>query len=442
MSSHNDDESQMNISNAHMHKPLTSEHCSDDFSANSERAGSGETGRPHADKPRIAVTCAGDPSNLTSFSGTPASLLKALAELDVEALALRGDLGAHGQAWVERALLALHLRPADLRNPGGLRQRRRDLRTELILSPVLPPLRALAVKLRVAHIASLEGIVQFGVAFDLPSAAPAVTLEDATFRQIRDGYDWWWTAGKPASVMDKIERQTRVRYERARACTFMSQWAATSAIRDYGVPAEKVRVVGVGRNHTPPCPSRDWSSPRALFVGLDWERKNGDAVLRAFARLRQRWHDARLDVAGNHPPLDMPGVHGHGPLSRADPEQSRRLEGLFAQATFFVLPTIEEPAGIVFAEAQAAGIASIASSSGGSATIVGDAGIIVDPHDDDAIAEAMLTLAEPATAARLGALALERAPLFTWRAVAERLLRALAPEGLDVEHLTPFLPDP
>jgi glycosyltransferase involved in cell wall biosynthesis len=362
-----------------------------------------------------------------------------LDDLDIDALALRGDLGPRGQAWVERALLALRLRPWHLRDPRNLRERRRALRAEIILSPILPPLRTRAARLRLIRAAPLAGIIQFGVAFDLPATLPLVTLEDATFRQVREGHPWWWMGHQPASVLNDIELKTQARYQRARACAFMSHWAASSAIKDYGVPAEKTCVVGVGRNHVPPCPDRDWSSPRALFVGKGWERKNGDAVLRAFAKLRERRPDARLDVVGDHPRLDMPGVHGHGELAMTDPAQCRRLEERFAAATFLVMPTIEEAAGIVFAEAQAAGIGSIATSTGGSATIVGDGGIIVDPRDDDAIAEAMLRLADPALAARLGALALARAPLFTWRAVAERLLRALAPAGFEVEHLAPFL---
>jgi glycosyltransferase involved in cell wall biosynthesis len=387
------------------------------------------------------VTCAGDPADVALFSGTPAALLRGLGELEIEALALRGDLGPRGQVWFERTLLALHLRPGHLRHPRNLRETRRALRTELILSPTLPPFRARAARFRAKRAAPIDGVIQFGVAFDLPAAIPAVTLEDATFRQVREGHPWWWMEQQPASVLDLIERQIQARYVQARACTFMSHWAAASAIRDYGLPAGKVCVVGVGRNHVPPCPDRDWSSPRALFVGMGWERKNGDAVLRAFARLREQRPDARLDVVGDHPRLDMQGVHGHGRLSLADPAQCHRLEELFAAATFFVMPTIEEAAGIAYAEAQAAGIASIATSSGGSATIVGNGGIIVDPHDHDAIADAMCRLAEPEVAARLGALARERAPLFTWRAVAERLLRALAPAGIDVEHLAPFLPD-
>jgi hypothetical protein len=51
----------------------------------------------------------------------------------------------------------------------------------------------------------------------------------------------------------------------------------------------------------------------------------------------------------------------------------------------------------------------------------------------------MLRLADPETAQRLGALALARSQLFTWRKVAERLLRALAPTGVDQSGLADFL---
>ncbi len=285
-----------------------------------------------------------------------------------------------------------------------------------------------------------NAIVQYGAGFDLPRGVSFVTLEDATLKQVVEDYPWRWLGNPRPALLSREHAQVRRRYERATACAFMSHWAARSAIDDYGVRPDKVRVVGAGRNHEPPCRERDWSRPRALFVGGDWERKNGPAVLRGFARVHERWPDARLDVVGGHPPLEnLPGVREHGPLSLGEPAERERVEELFAQATFFVMPSLYEPAGIVYAEAQAAGLASIATTSGGSRTIVGDAGIMVDPHDDDAIAAAMLELAEPATAARLGGRALARSARFTWKAVGERLLRALAPPGLDVDGLEQFL---
>jgi glycosyltransferase involved in cell wall biosynthesis len=392
--------------------------------------------------PRIAVTCNGNPADLGVYSGGPASLLEALGEIGIESLPLRGDLGPRGQVQFERILLALRLRPSDLLHPGVLRQTRRQLRSEVALSRPMSTARTRAVAFRSARLGPLSGIFQYGVGFDLPPGTPAVTLEDATFHQVCEDYRWPWLRNLSGSRRTSLDEQTRRRYARAEACAFMSSWAAASAIRDYRVPASKVCVVGVGRNHNPPCPAdRDWSRPRALFVGLDWERKNGPAVLRAFSKLREQRADARLDIVGGHPRLDVEGVRAHGQLSLTDPTQRSRLEALFGAATFFVMPSLHEPAGIVYAEAQAAGIASIATTSGGAATIVGDAGIVVDPHDDRALSDAMSQLAEPECAARLGDLARRRARLFTWRAVAERLLRALAPPGLDLAPLADFLTD-
>jgi glycosyltransferase involved in cell wall biosynthesis len=389
---------------------------------------------------RIAVACAGDPADVAAYSGTPSALLRGLKEAGVQALALRGDLGPRAQVWFERLLVALALRPADLLNPGSLRARRGTLRMTRGMTAAMPVARAWGARRSLAHLAPLDGLVQYGAGFDLPDGSLFVTIEDATLKQVIEDFPWPWIGDPTPGMLARMHAQVRRRYERAKACAFMSHWAARSAVEDYGVNPEKVHVVGAGRNHEPPCPDRDWSSPRALFVGLDWERKNGAAVVRGFARLREQWPNARLDVVGAHPVLDNEqGMHGHGPLSLADAKQRGEVETLFAQATFFAMPSLHEPAGIVYAEAQAAGLGSIATTSGGSRTIVGDAGILVDPLDDDAIASAMLDLADPETAARLGARALARSPRFTWRAVAERLLRALEPPGVNVDTLEPFL---
>lgn len=161
----------------------------------------------------------------------------------------------------------------------------------------------------------------------------------------------------------------------------------------------------------------------------------------ASAEVRRRHPDARLDVAGGHPPIDAPGVHGHRQLRLDRPEDRRRLADLFALATCFVMPSTIEPFGIVYAEAAGFGIASIAGSAGGTATAVGAGGLRVDPADQGALVDAMVTMSDPLTAERLGALAARRAPEFTWRKVAERILRAAGIAPPDVGELAPFLDD-
>jgi glycosyltransferase involved in cell wall biosynthesis len=71
--------------------------------------------------------------------------------------------------------------------------------------------------------------------------------------------------------------------------------------------------------------------------------------------------------------------------------------------------------------------------------VIGEGGRLVDPTSDEQIFAAMLELSDPQVAERLGALALERSRLFTWRKVAERLLRALDLPAVNHGSLADFL---
>jgi glycosyltransferase involved in cell wall biosynthesis len=219
-----------------------------------------------------------------------------------------------------------------------------------------------------------------------------------------------------------------------------SRWAADSLIRTHGIDARRVHVVGYGRNVniTPPA-DRDWSAPRFLFIGWDWHRKNGDTTVKAFLRLRLEVNDARLDVVGRHPPLEVEGVTGHGPIAVYESEGRAQIEALFAQATCLVVPSFLEPFGMVYVEAAAAGVPSIATSVGGTLDSVGPGGILVDPSDSEAIYRAMRSMCEPEAARLLGIAARKHASKLTWSGCCQRVLRALdLPPIADVE-LAEFL---
>ena len=270
----------------------------------------------------------------------------------------------------------------------------------------------------------LDGIIQIGAGYTLATDVPIVTFEDMTVAQMRRHPYAGWDLLSQRAFDSRVARQRRA-YDQAVACCLATPWAAESVTRDYDIAPEKVHVVGVGRNNTPPVVAHDWSRPRFLFVGMDWLHKNGPSVLRAFARLREELPDARLDVVGGHPALDAPGVTGHGVLRLDVAEQQELLEDLFSRATCFVMPSRRDAAGIAYVEAAAAGLPSIGTSMGGPDYLIGDGGVVVDPGDDDVLLAAMRRLADPETAARMGAAAKRRSELFTWNAVASRLLRAL-----------------
>jgi glycosyltransferase involved in cell wall biosynthesis len=122
-----------------------------------------------------------------------------------------------------------------------------------------------------------------------------------------------------------------------------------------------------------------------------------------------------------------------------DPTSRSRLAELYGRATAFVMPSLHEPSGTVLIEAASAGIPSIGTTNGGAQTCIGDGGYVVDPLEPQEILDAMLKLCNPDTAQRLGELAREHAKLFTWRKVAERLVRAFDLPDVDLTGYAEFL---
>ena len=381
----------------------------------------------HQSMQRIGVAFPGDPDRPATWSGTPSGVIGGLREAGLEVVAINVEPRPLLRFVALNVLAVPYLRPRrDV--IGAIRQARDAARASPRLATVYSRVAAKAVP----RAGQLDGIIQIGTGYTLPTDVPIATLEDMTVAQTRTHPYGGWDLLSRRAFESRVSAQCRA-YERAVGCCLTSRWAAESVVRDYRIAPEKVHVVGVGHNHHAPVGERDWSEPRFLFVGLDWARKNGAGVLRAFARLRREFPLSRLDVVGGHPRLDEPGVTEHGVLQLGVPEQHDRLERLFSAATCFVMPSHAEASAIAYVEAAAAGLPVIGTSSGGSDYLIGDGGLIVDPGDDEAILGAMRRLSDPDTAARMGAAARRRSELFTWPAVARRLLRAL--EGLPAEPI-------
>ena len=274
--------------------------------------------------------------------------------------------------------------------------------------------------------------IQMGSEFGHP-VDNFVTLEDMTVASavgLRE-----YVRLRPAIARAWIRRQKRI-YERAMACCVASNWAAESVL-GYGVDRAKIRVVGFGCNIKVDVPERDWSLPRFLFVGLDWKRKNGDAVVSAFGRLRDEFPLAQLDLVGSHPNVDSPGVTCHGALRLDQPTERSRFDDLLRKATCLVLPSTYEPFGIVYAEAGWAGVPSIGTRVGGAPDAIGEGGIVVDPYSPEQIYKAMRAVSEPDLARTLGVRARSHSQLLSWDAVAGRVAGAL---GLVPRDFVPDLP--
>ncbi len=368
----------------------------------------------------VAIVSVGDPRSPGTWSGVTAGLCDGMRELGVEVAPV--DLSLPRR--LERALLAAAAAPT---------RNRYDAEGAAVVDRVRSWLA-----LRALSDTGADGVIQIGTTFTLPPGARFVPLEDMTLRQAVAVHPVF--SRMSARTTSAWERRRARIYADARMCAAASRWTADSLRADYGVEERRIAVVGFGANHRPSAAERDWSTPRFLFVGIDWERKGGPLLLRAFARVREAIPAATLDVIGGHPPLRADGVSFHGVLSQERERERAVVLELFARATCFVMPSLVEPFGIAYVEAASSGIPSIGSSVGGPPDVIGtDGGTVVAPGDEEALVAAMLRLADPGTAMRMGAAARARAALYTWPRVAERLLRALGLGAPDGRALAEFL---
>ena len=134
----------------------------------------------------------------------------------------------------------------------------------------------------------------------------------------------------------------------------------------------------------------------------------GAADDEVLAEVRAQYDDAAAASA-------IPALHFLGP--RDD------IAELAAAADIYALTSVWEARALVLQEALMTGKAIVATATGGSAELVGDAGILIDHDDDAAFAEAVAELAvDPARRAELGTRARARgAELPDEREVAEEL---------------------
>jgi glycosyltransferase involved in cell wall biosynthesis len=221
-------------------------------------------------------------------------------------------------------------------------------------------------------------------------------------------------------------------YDRVDLIFCMSEQLRRSFLDDFGQAPEKVVTVGAGANVAiSEPPARDWSPPRFLFVGKQWERKGGPVVLRAFARLLDDVPDARLAIVGpTELSVDVAGVEVFGRVTAGAGSGPSRMAGLYARATAFVMPSLYEPLGVAVLEAMAAGLPCIGSTGGALPELIdeGATGYLVPPDDEDALLDRMRELARnPDLCRSLGEAGAARyRERFTWDAVAERMLAAIS----------------
>ena len=236
---------------------------------------------------------------------------------------------------------------------------------------------------RLATQGDIQTVVSTGTipVAQLPAKYQTVIWSDATFHSLRSTYPGFEKLCRSSIRSgDWLEKRA---YDRSALICFSSQWAAADAANYYGVPDKKLAVIPYGAN----CPavyrdataamnsvrSRSRSQCRLVFVGLDWERKGGPLVLDIARRLHDGGVPVHLSLAGCAPPasLGLPDwSECLGFLNKQVPADWRKWDALLREAHFLLVPSTAECYGLVYAEASAYAISSLARNVGGVPSVV------------------------------------------------------------------------
>jgi glycosyltransferase involved in cell wall biosynthesis len=219
---------------------------------------------------------------------------------------------------------------------------------------------------------------------------------------------------------------------RADAIIAVSEATRRDVVDLLRVPPERVTVIpeAVDTQFAPP-PADEGRRVAAtfgvpgryvLYVGQFDPRKNMDGLLTAFARAAAGDAELRLVIAGDlgrlssflttalqrtRAPRERIVVTGHVD----DPT----LAALYAGAECLLHAALLEGFGLTPLEALAAGTPVVGHRAGAVEEVVGDAGVLVDAHDPDALGDALVAyLGDTARQRELRARARARAALFSW----------------------------
>ncbi|TAJ31607.1 glycosyltransferase family 4 protein [Bosea sp. (in: a-proteobacteria)] len=297
---------------------------------------------------------------------------------------------------------------------------RKTLTEKIIKTPIFFGLASYIVRNKARNTPNLVAILQTQGLFNAKvDGVPLVIYTDNTILNRMN------RAIDPEHGNVPILKQERKLYKSADKILVCAEHVVTSLRNDYGIDSRSIENVRIGANSPAPasCAADRYRSGNILFVGIDWERKGGPALLSAFKRLREQRPDARLIIAGCNP--DIANVQGVIALGRIAPTQ---IAALLGEAAIFCLPSRVEPFGIAVIEAARAGLPTVGTAVGGMIDSIVDekTGILVPVDDVDALEAALgRLLADPDLCEKMGTAAREWAKEFEWASVALRISRAL-----------------
>jgi len=251
--------------------------------------------------------------------------------------------------------------------------------------------------------------------------------EQSTFRHPMDS----WFDQLAMSGLKKADRLITV-----------SEFTKKTILETLSYPSDSIRVIYEGVDHETFHPisvdemfydryGLDPGLRYILYVGSENPRKNLPRLLQAFQQVHRYLPETRLIKVGARQYLPQ-AESLERQIAELGLEEAVLLIGQVSDgdlarfyniAELFVFPSLMEGFGLPPLEAMACGTPVVCSHAASLPEVVGDAAIMVDPLDVDALAEAILqVLEDEALQQRLKEAGLRRAAGFTWKQMAQETL--------------------
>jgi glycosyltransferase involved in cell wall biosynthesis len=226
---------------------------------------------------------------------------------------------------------------------------------------------------------------------------------------------------------------TRDAVSRATHAITISQSTRDDVCTLLGVSPEKVDAVQLAVDHErfrPDVPPVRRSCPFVLSVGALQPRKNFQFLIRAFKSLCSRRDDPiELIIVGQRgwmwEPIEKEATEGPyaGRIHLKGYVPEEELASLYAGAALVAMPSLYEGFGLPLLEAMACGAPVIASNVSSFPEVLGDAGVMLPPDNEEAWVESMdHLLNDEGARARMRAQSIARARTFTWERTARETL--------------------
>lgn len=277
--------------------------------------------------------------------------------------------------------------------------------------------------------------VYHGTAFDLPSlhhGKSVVTFHDLMFMKHPEFLKPEW--------VDNLKRETGYSIRKAEIIISVSRCVKEEIVEVFKIPEKKIKVIYEGKSDRfKPVKDKDIieqikmkygiSGKYLLYIGNIEPKKNIARLINAFNDMERRGSkDYLLVIAGPKgwyyeyllkeiSDSDRKRVIFTGSVEDGD------LPVLYSGAEVFVFPSLYEGFGLPPLEAMACGTPVIASNAASIPEVVGDAGILVDPFNQDELSHAIYSvLTDNKLRDVLSRKGIERSELFTWEKCAKETL--------------------